>query len=103
MASRVSAWTIVVLGQNVGDTGASVVIVLLAIALIIISAVLAGLALWLWKVTKVEAPALTVLEAMSSRRFAKSDEATRTTLVEHARSRLVDDSEAIGDVPSNHE
>ena len=103
MASGVSAWTIVVLGQNVGDTGASVVIVLLAIALIIISAVLAGLALWLWKVTKVEAPALTVLEAMSSRRFAKSDEATRTILVEHARSLLVDDSEAIGDVPSNHE
>lgn len=86
----------------VGDPGASRVVVAIILALVLIGLALAVLAVWLWRVTRVDHPSLAVLEVMGERRFRTADAATRNQLLDGARGAAAVESGSMGQVPSDH-
>lgn len=72
----------------VGDPGASRLVLGIIVVLVVLGIGLAGLAVWLWRVTTPEPVALAVLEVMGERRFASADEGERARLLEEARGAM---------------
>jgi hypothetical protein len=88
---------------SVGDTSASATVVIITVVLFALSIALAGLAVWLWRATAVDAPSLSVLEEMSSRRYREADSAHKASLRTGAAPVIPDDEDHGNGVISQHE
>lgn len=87
---------------QVGDAGASRLVLILVVVLLLIGAGLVVLAGWLWRVTRVDPPALAVLEAMGERRFRRADAATQQMLIDATRGAAAVESADGTPLPSDH-
>jgi hypothetical protein len=88
----------------VGDPGASRLVLGIIVVLVLIGVGLAGLSVWLWRMTSPEPVALAVLEAMGERRFQNADEAERLRLLEETRGAVAAERAGpeTGAVPSGY-
>lgn len=84
----------------VGDPGASRLVLFIVLVLIAIGSGLVALAVWLWRATRVDPPALAVLEVMGERRFRRADAASRHELIDVTRGQAAVETEGEPPLPS---
>ena len=87
---------------QVGDAGASRLVLVIVVVLVVIGIGLVVLAGWLWHATRVDPPALAVLEAMGERRFQRADAATQQAMIEATRGAAAVESAEGTPLPSDH-
>ncbi len=87
---------------QVGDAGASRLVLVIVVVLLLLGVGLVVLAAWLWRATRVDPPTLAVLEAMGERRFRRADAATRQSMVDATRGAAAVESAEATPLPSDH-
>ena len=71
--------------RSVGDTGSSVVVLVVALALVAAGVALAGITVWFWRSTRPDPEALAPLVVMSSKRWRLGNPIERRRALDSAR------------------